>query len=80
MKQFKLLFGLFAFVVVLSACEKNHICECVTFIDEEEQPKIDNTFPIDDLNKQAAIKECNLSDSTEVSINFVTTVTNCELQ
>lgn len=80
MKQFKLIFGLFAFTVILMSCEKNHICECVTFIDEEEQPKIDNTYPIDNMKKQAAIKECNDWDSTEVSLNFVRTVTNCELQ
>ena len=80
MKRFKLLFGLFALAVVISACDKNHICECITFIDEEEQPKIENTFAIEDLNKQAAIKECNKSDTTEIDIKFVRTVTNCELQ
>ena len=80
MKQFKLIFGLFAFAIVISACEKNHICECVTFIDEEEQPKIENTYPIDNTRKQQAIDDCNDWDSTEVSLNFVRTVTNCELQ
>ncbi|MFK8036935.1 MAG: hypothetical protein AB8B74_01495 [Crocinitomicaceae bacterium] len=80
MKQFKLIFGLLAFMAIVSSCEKNHICECVTFIDEEEQPKIENTYPIDGFKKQAAIDECNDWDSTEVSITFVTTVTNCELQ
>jgi hypothetical protein len=80
MKQFKLIFGLFAFAIIMMSCEKNYICECVTFIDEEEQPKIDNTYPIDNLGKQAAINACNDWDSTEVSLTFVTTVTNCELQ
>jgi hypothetical protein len=80
MKQFKLFFGLFALAIVISSCEKNHICECVTFIDEEEQPKIENLHAIEDLKKKAAIKECNLLDSTEVDIDFVRTITNCELQ
>lgn len=80
MKQFKLIFGLLAFALILSACGKNHICECVTYIDEEEQPKIDNEYPLDNTRKKQAIDDCNDWDSTEVSINFVRTVTNCELQ
>ncbi|MFK8046130.1 MAG: hypothetical protein AB8B72_11590 [Crocinitomicaceae bacterium] len=80
MKQFKLIFGLFAFTLILSSCTTNWVCECVTFINEEEQPKIDNTYPIEDVRKQQAIKDCNDWDSTEVSLNFVRTTTNCELQ
>lgn len=80
MKQFKLIFGLLAITVVLSACETNYVCECVTFINEEEQPKIENTYPINDVSKQQAINDCNDWDSTEVSLTFVRTTTNCELQ
>ena len=78
MKKISIVFGIFA-VVALSSCIKTRTCECITYVDGEEQPKIDNTFLIDDLTKQGAIEECNESDTTETSVAGVVTSTNCEL-
>lgn len=80
MKQFKFITVLAVVALVSFSCEKNHICECVTFKDLEEQPKIENTYPLENLSRNAAIDACNDWDSTEVSLSFVRTTTNCELQ
>ena len=79
MKKFSIAFGLLTIAIIFSSCEKNHVCECVTFINEEEQPKIDNTYPIENLKKRDAIDQCNKWDSTVVTINFDKYITNCEL-
>ncbi|MFD1552749.1 hypothetical protein DNU06_08715 [Putridiphycobacter roseus] len=80
MRVFKIVFTLVTILLATQSCEKNHICECITFINEEEQPPIDNTYPISDTDKRAAIEECNQSDTTVVTLDFDKYVTNCELQ
>lgn len=79
MKKISLVFGIIA-MISLSSCKKTRTCECVTFTNGVEEPKIDNTFPIEESLKQDAINICNASDTTETSIAGVKTSTNCELK
>jgi len=78
MKKISIVLGIFA-IVALSSCRKSRICECVTYINEEEQPKIDNTYNLENMTKQVAIDECNDWDSTEVTVDGTLISTNCEL-
>jgi len=80
MRIFKIVFTLLITLLATQSCEKNHVCECITFINEEEQPQIDNTYPITNMGKRAAIEACNEWDTTEVTLDFDEYVTNCELQ
>ncbi len=80
MRIFKIVFTLLSVLFVAQSCEKNHVCECITFINEDEQPQIDNTFPLTNMDKRAAIETCNESDTTETTLDFDKYVTNCELQ
>ncbi len=79
MKKISIVFGVFM-LVSMTACKKSHVCECNTFIDGKEQPKVDNTTAINNMSKQNAIAECNLSDTTETTILGVNYSTNCELK
>ena len=80
MKIFRIVFTLVTVLVATQSCEKNHVCECITFINGEEQPQIDNTYPIENMERRAAIETCNEWDTTEVTLDFDKYVTNCELQ
>ncbi len=79
MKKFSIIVGILA-LVSLSACRKSRTCECFRHVDGEEQPKIDNTFAIENQTKQTAINICNESDTTEVAVDGTHYTTNCELK
>ncbi len=89
MKKYSIIIGVFA-LLAFASCKKSRTCECISYRNGEELPKINNTSTIDGLTKKDAIIECNKLDSAVTVIvdgEFTTEPvltkdhysTNCEL-
>jgi len=75
-----LILGIALLAFGIFSCKKNYVCECKTFENGVINGNKNSNVTFSDMKKQEAINECNKMDTTSISVQEVTTLTQCEIK